>query len=163
MRHFLSLKFDYFTNFPIRSNWLVAVKQKMKTPNKYNKKRTCKNIIIFLLFLKFLKKTMFKSMDLKILLNVFIQPSQQNLFNYLRAPYKNKLSRNQIYNPRFKLSFTLKFYKLEWESHTSPIVTINFINFFKKNLISFESNILYLNKIKVFYKSFFKIYWNYNN
>lgn len=120
MKHFLSLKFDYFTNFPIKSNWVTTTKKKMKISKKDSKKRMCKNVMLFILFLKFLKKGVFKLVDLKVGLNVLIQPYKQNVFNYLRAPYKNKLSRNQIYNPRFKISLLLKFHKSNLHEHKEP-------------------------------------------
>lgn len=158
MRHFLSLKFDYFTNFPVKSNWMSLTRQEIKTSNKNSRKRMCKNIILFILFLKFLKKIVFKIVNLKIKLGILIQPRRQNIFNYLRAPYKNKLARNQIYNPRFKLSLNLNFYKFDLYEHEQPGVSFELINFLKKNLSGFESNILYLNKICIFYKAFFKTY-----
>jgi hypothetical protein len=113
-------------------------------------------------FLKFLKKLFFRKSRIWFKYFIFIKPIKKNIFNYLRAPYKNKLSRNQLYTPRYKFSVTIKIYQGTKYEHDSPDPYKNIINFFKKNLLCLESNIIYLNKIKISYKAFLKNYCNHN-
>lgn len=165
MTTFLILKFDYFTNFSIKSNWSLEVdnsifrKKSIKTVNK----QICKNFILLLTFLKFLNTVLFNGGGGELLVSVFVKPSRQNIFNYLRAPYKNKLSRNQLYIPRFKLSITVFLKNRSYFFVQNPSLISRYVNFFKKNLFSVESNVLYLNKLRIFYKNCIINYWNYKD
>ena len=161
----LILKFDYFTNFSIKSNWSLEADNSVFRAKfvKTTSKQICKNFILLLTFLKYLNTVLFNKSVGGLLVSVFVKPSKQNIFNYLRAPYKNKLSRNQLYTPRFKLTITVVFKNSVCVFFKNPSLISGCINFFKKNLFSMESNILYLNKLRISYRSYIVNYWNYKS
>jgi hypothetical protein len=116
-------------------------------------KNFCKNFIILLVFLKFLKKMFFKKSGLGVKCGIFIKPLKKNIFNYLRAPYKNKLSRNQLFLPRYKFSVVVTVFYGGFYKRGESTSYIFLINFFKKNLICVESNITYLHRVGIAHKS----------
>jgi len=153
----LNLNFFYHSNFPIKSNFNYYAQKKNLFNKKMaflkNDKKICKNFFLLILFLKYLNLKLAVSGGVFFRYRFFIKPNRQNIFNYLRAPYKNKLARNQVYIPRYKFSVNLslltvvKMHAYPY-THYSPV-----LNFFKKNLVGISSNIFYLNKIKINYKS----------
>lgn len=165
MKTILILKLHYFTNFPIKSNVTYNFKKFHLTEIKPNtlKKKFCKNFFLLLIFLNFLQTQFDKKNKFAMRFKFFIKPNKQNIFNYLRAPYKNKLSRNQIYTPKYKLSISIFFSKNYFYKHGDVFFYKYLLNFLKKNLLCLESNIIYINKINVLYKSVLFKYWNYKN
>jgi hypothetical protein len=164
MKNNLSLIFHYWSNYPIQSNWAEGNKLYMSMYSKiknFNSKM-CKNFIILIFFLRFFKKKILKNRSLdKIKYSYFIKPQKKNIFNYLRAPYKNKTSRNQLYTPRHKFSIKIEFFSKKFYTYSKHISYTWIIQFFKKNFICFESNIVYLNKLNILYKGVVRGFWNY--
>ena len=158
----LKIQFDYHTNFPIRSNWALSLhKQTLKPTDLKSGKNFCKNFIILILFLKFLKKSFFKKVGLLITWSFFIKPNRQNIFNYLRAPYKNKLARNQVYIPRYKFSIKVNFLTPQSHTHVGHGTQNLLINLLKSSLCCFESNVTYLNRVNIKQTTSIKDFWNY--
>ena len=155
MKNNLSLTFHYWSNYPIKSN-LISPEQiyssfypKIKNFNK----KMCKNFIILIFFLKYLTKKLSKINNIDVIrYSFFIKPTKQNIFNYLRAPYKNKTSRNQLYTPRHKFLLKIQIFSKNYYIHNNFKIYNFLLNFLKKNLICFESNIIYLNKLNILYK-----------
>lgn len=164
MNYLCSLKFNYVCNFPIKSNLsnqTTNLHRALVLKTNDTKKIFCKNFIIFIVFLKFLKKVFFKKSGVFIKYTFFIKPNTKNIFNFLKAPYKNKLSRNQLYTPRYKLNISIYLYKISPLLYINPHIYVNTVNFFKKNLICLESNLIFLDKVQINFNVFLKNYWNY--
>jgi len=135
---------NFITNFrPINTNKNNTLFLKVKTKNRI----MCRNFILFLLLITFLKKN-----DFFLNFSFFVKPFFKKSSVILRAPYKNKLSRHQLsynrYNLLIKFSFKL--------TNILFIKKKNDFNFLVKKLKSFffwfESNICYQHKIKfIFY------------
>ncbi len=160
----LGLNFSYFSNFPIKSNFEFKANNLLTKKLTFisNDKKICKNFFLLILFLKYLNLKFFKKTKFNLKYSFFIKPNQQNIFNYLRAPYKNKLARNQLYIPRYKFSiqiFISTYVDFYFKSHTHYLLILYFL---KKHLSGLSSNIFYINKINIKYKSFLKNVWNYN-
>lgn len=120
-------------------------------------KKMCKNFIVLIFFLRFFKKKILKNSLLnKIKYSYFVKPQKKNIFNYLRAPYKNKTSRDQLYTPRHKFSIKIEFFSKKIYNHHKYVNYTLIIKFLKKNFICFESNIMYLNKLNILYKGIVK-------
>lgn len=162
----LNLNFSYFSNFPIKSNFIFYVKKSYTLDKKLffknNNKKLCKNFFLLILFLRYLNLKIFKKNNFFIKYNFFIKPNSQNIFNYLRAPYKNKLARNQLYTPRYKFSIQVSVLTPLNFNFSNQFYHLSVLDFLKKNLVGISSNIFYLNKINIKYKSFCKDLWNYN-
>jgi hypothetical protein len=99
----------YYSNFPFRS-LAGNLFELNNTPIKSSSKIVSKNFIMFILFLKFFNKKTNKSSKSVLKFKFLTQPSRKNIFNFLRAPYKNKLARNQLYTPMFKCTIQFFFY-----------------------------------------------------
>lgn len=154
----LKLNFFYFSNFPIKSNFILPRGANNLSNRKvvYNsaEKKICKNFFLLILFIKYLTLKSIQKNNFFVSYKFFIKPNQQNIFNYLRAPYKNKLARNQLYIPRYKFSLQITIStltKIFFNSNTHYNIVLNFL---KKYLIGVSSNIFYINKIKIQYKAF---------
>jgi len=126
------------TNTNINSNFFF----KIKTKNRI----MCRNFILFLLLINYLKKN-----DFFLNFSFFIKPFFKKSSIILRAPYKNKMSRHHLsynrYNLLIKFNFNFNNYVL--------IQNINDLNFLIKKIKSFflwfESNICYQHKIKLIF------------
>lgn len=151
----LKLNFFYYSNFPIKSNFNFGLQKHLlggKITPVGRDKKVCKNFFLLILFLKYINLKLLSEGNIFFKYKFFIKPNQQNIFNYLRAPYKNKLSRNQVYMPRYKFSIELNLL-----TNTLPIKQPHqsyfiILKFFKMALVGISSNIFYLNKIKINYK-----------
>ena len=121
---------------------------------KSNKKIFCRNFFLFLFLLKYINN-FFLCKNIKF----FVKPLKKNFNNILRAPYKNKLSRHQIsifryiINIKFLFSINIFIFK-----------KLNFLFIFLKNFLIFfnflETNVIYKNKLKLFFN--FKLKNNFN-
>jgi hypothetical protein len=104
----------------------------------------CRNFILFLLLINYLKKNNFF-----LNFSFFVKPFFKKSSVILRAPYKNKLSRHQLAYNRYNLMlrFDLKL------NNIINITKINDLIFLIKKIKSFflrfESNICYQHKIKL--------------
>lgn len=96
--------------------------------NKNKKKIYCRNLFLFLFLLKYLDSFI----NCKNI-TIFIKPRKKQFFNILKAPYKNKLAKNQIgffrYFIIFKFIFNLSLYNFNNYN--------NFFFFFKKMIFFF--------------------------
>ena len=116
-----------------------------------------RNFFLFLFLLKYLNN----KNQIKTNQSIWIKPAKKKIITLLKAPYKNKLARNQLLFKRFFFVYKIKFnlqQKLEFKTLS------NFIEFTKslKNFNFFlESNLVYQYRTKIsfnFYLSeFFKI------
>lgn len=108
------------TNTNINSNFFF----KIKTKNRI----MCRNFILFLLLINYLKKN-----DFFLNFSFFIKPFFKKSSIILRAPYKNKMSRHHLsynrYNLLIKFNFNFNNYVL--------IQNINDLNFLIKKIKSF--------------------------
>lgn len=163
----LTYSLNFFTNFrPGFTNTIFF--KKIRTKNRV----ICRNFIVFILLIKyftdnsndsnsnFFKK---KSKNINIFnklnfikTSVFVKPCKMKLFNILRAPYKNKLSRHQIQLYRYKI-------KVSFQYNLCDVVTINNTNFlfqFFKKLknfyIFFESNLMQQHSVKTSFSISYK-------
>lgn len=149
MKNFI-VKINYNSHFnPIFYKKFNNIKNKNKI------KINCRNLILFLFLIKY-SNNFFKNSKV----TVFIKPKKKYYINILKAPYKNKLSKNQIgflkYFILFKFYINLKYSKMFFFNE------IQFFKFFNNFIIFFnffETNILKNNKIifyfKFVYKNFF--------
>lgn len=87
----ISLKYvtNFNPNFFVKSTTL----NKNFFKKKNNEKINCKSFILFVLLLK---NTFTDSS-----VSVFVKPKKSSIYNILRAPYKNKMSRHQLTFSRF--------------------------------------------------------------
>ena len=116
---------NFITNFrPINTNINSNTFFKIKTKNRI----MCRNFILFLLLINYLKHNVF---FLKF--SFFVKPFFKKSAVILRAPYKNKLSRHQLSYNRYQL--TLKFnFKL---NSLVKLTHINDLIFLIKKIKSF--------------------------
>ena len=109
--------------------------------NKNKKKIICRNFFLFLFLLNFMKNFLFCK-NIKL----FIKPKKKSFVNILKAPYKNKLSKNQIglfrYFIIFKLTIFINIYNFN-NFNQLFLFLKKFILFFK----FFETNIVYNYKL----------------
>ena len=105
----IKIKLNYISNFnPNISN------------NKILKKKIfCKNFIIFLLFLNFFKNNK---------ISIFFKPTFKKSFDILKAPYRFKMSKNQLYFSRFNILVCFSFDKVIHIDNNKSI-----IYFYKQN------------------------------
>lgn len=125
--------------------------------NIFNRKKTnrvsCKKFILFIFFFNYLsaKYTFFNK------ITIFVKPKYFNTQTVLRAPYRYKLSRDQLTFSRYYIvcSFIFKnfFNFIAFSSITEISI---FINRIKTIIPFFESNICFQKKIKVYFNFFFK-------
>lgn len=137
-KNFIKISLKYITNF--NPNFLIK-------PSNLNKnsdiigKINCKNFILFVLLIK----TIFKNEKIKF----FVNPKKSNIYNILRAPYKNKMSKHQLTFNRFYFNINITL-NLKKEIFFKNIKSINDFVFFLKNFYSFfESNICFQHKSKI--------------
>lgn len=116
---------NFITNFrPISTNINSNFFFKVKTKNRI----MCRNFILFLLLINFLKNSFF-FLDFSF----FVKPFFKKSSVILRAPYKNKLSRHQLAYSRYNL--VLKFnFKL---NHFLKLTKLNDLIFLINKIKSF--------------------------
>lgn len=136
-KNFIKISLKYITNF--NPNFLI--KPSNLNTNHYKNKNdriNCKNFILFFLLIK----NIFKNEKI----NFFIKPKKSNLYNILRAPYKNKMSKHQITFNRFYFNISV-FLFLKNPIKFDNIYSLSNFIFFLKNFYSFfESNICFQHK-----------------
>jgi hypothetical protein len=139
----LKLSINYVSNF----NFLDI----------FNKKKInrvgCKKFILFIFFFNYLniRYTFFKKITL------FVKPKYFNTQTILRAPYRYKLSRDQLTFSRHHIicSFLFKnFLNFIILNKINDLFIL--LNIFKKLFPLFESNICFQKKIKIYFNFFFK-------
>jgi hypothetical protein len=136
--NFIKISLKYITNF--NPNFLIKPSNLNKNVNK-NEKINCKNFILFLLLLK----NVFKNEKIKF----FINPKKSNLYNILRAPYKNKMSKHQITFNRFYFNISIILFLKKPIIFNNTVSVSNFIYFFKNFYSFFESNICFQHKSNI--------------
>lgn len=116
---------NFITNFrPVSTNINSNFFFKVKSKNRI----MCRNFILFLLLISYLKNTEFF-----LNFSFFVKPFFKKSSVILRAPYKNKLSRHQLAYNRYNLMlrFNLKL------NYLINLTQINEINFLIKKIKSF--------------------------
>jgi hypothetical protein len=132
---------NFITNFrPISTNINSNFFFKVKTKNRI----MCRNFILFLLLINFLKNSFF-FLDFSF----FVKPFFKKSSVILRAPYKNKLSRHQLAYSRYNLMLKFNFKLNHFLKLTKLNDLIFLINKIKSFFLWFESNICYQHKIKL--------------
>jgi hypothetical protein len=132
---------NFITNFrPVNTNINSNFFFKIKSKNRI----MCRNFVLFLLLISFLKNTEFF-----LNFSFFVKPFFKKSSVILRAPYKNKLSRHQLAYNRYNLMlrFNLKLNYLINLTQISEVVFL--IKKIKSFFLWFESNICYQHKIKL--------------
>jgi len=127
----IKIKLNYISNF----NFNISKNNVLK------KKIFCKNFIIFLMFLNFFNKNK---------VSIMYKPKLRKSFDVLRAPYRFKMSKNQLYFSRFHIVVSFFFIK-----NINIISNYNLIYFYSnilKFFQKFEVNICIQNSIKVYFK-----------
>ena len=126
----------YLSNFYINPRLLKKKATKIQ----------CKKFILFLFFFFFFKKKFF----LKKNIIFFILPSFTSSFSILRAPYRFKLSRDQLTLKHYFFKFTFilnkNFNNIFFDNIS---LLLNFLNFLKKFSNRLESNICFQKKITI--------------
>lgn len=92
------------------------------------------------MFLNFFKKNN---------ISIFFKPIFKRKFDILKAPYRFKMSKNQLYFSRYNILVVFYFNK-----NICILTTNNILNFYKhilKFFLNFEVNICLQNSIKVFF------------
>jgi len=130
------------TNF--NPNFSIKPQNLNKNYNNKSDKINCKNFILFLLLLK----NIFQNNSITI----FVKPKKSSLYNILRAPYKNKMSKHQLGFSRFffNISVILQLSNLVFFKNPSNLVV--FLNFLKNFYSFFESNICFQHKSQINFK-----------
>lgn len=138
----IKISLKYVTNFS--PNFFFKTKNiNLSRFNLNNDRINCKHFILFILMLK----NVFKNSKTSL----FVKPKKSKLFNILRAPYKNKMSKHQITFNRFffNISIELTLSKKLSFYHNNQLV---FFVYFLKNFYSFfESNICFQHKSSIFF------------
>lgn len=92
----------------------------------------------------------------------FIQPQYFGLFTVLRAPYRYKISRDQLTFNRYFINF---FFYLKSEFNYLTFQKYgqiyNYIHVYLKLLDVFETNFFFKKKLKITLNFFFKSFFNY--
>lgn len=132
---------NFITNFrPINTNINSNFFFRVKTKNRI----MCRNFVLFLLLINYLKKNNFFSN-----FSFFVKPFFKKSSVILRAPYKNKLSRHQLAYNRYNLMlrFNLKINDFIQLNQINDLIFL--IKKIKSFFLWFESNICYQHKIKL--------------
>ena len=92
------------------------------------------------MFLNFLNKNK---------IHIFFKPNSRKKFDILKAPYRFKMSKNQLYFSRFDVLISFLFFsKISIHNNNLLYLYTNLLNFFH----NFEVNICIQNCIKIFFK-----------
>lgn len=144
----LTIQLFYNSNFCVLTNIT-------KTPNyprlflKSSNKILCKNFLIFYLFLKIFN---FKGGQSQLRLlkpTIHSTKTSNNIHNILRAPYKNKLARNQLTTPLFKFSIKITHHANQRAPLQSPAAYFYLLCVVIPIFSTFESNVINLNKVRI--------------
>lgn len=143
MKKTFKISINYISNFQFFGNFLKTQKSKIN----------CKNFILFIFFFNFLLKKY--NWFYKFI--YFFKPKYSVNYTLLRAPYRYKLSRDQLTFSRYFLliSFVFKnpFYLIRNINNKD---IIKFISFFYKFIPFFETNIYFQKKITLYFNFFFE-------
>jgi len=121
----LSIYMNFITNFrPINTNINSNFFFKIKSKNRI----MCRNFILFLLLITYLKKNNFF-----LNFSFFVKPFFKKSNIILRAPYKNKLSRHHLSYNRYNLliKFNFNLYSI------INLINLSDLTFFIKKVKSF--------------------------
>jgi len=154
------LKFTVSLNYT--SNFKLDKSDINSASKQYQNRVLSKNMIYFLLYFNKLCKTN-DTYNNKV--NFFFKPSKINSYTVLRAPYRYKISRNQIEIKRFNFicqnSFVLKNYKnLNVTSFSNIYEIANEVSSFFKD---YSTNMCTQDKIKIRFSINFKDYFTFKN
>lgn len=131
----IKINLKYVTNF--NPNILVKP-QNLNKNYKNSDKINCKNFILFILLIKYIFK--------KENISIFVKPKKSNIYNILRAPYKNKMARHQITFSRFFFNISIQINNSVDLIFTNKNSIITFIKFLKNFYSFFESNVCFQHK-----------------
>ena len=123
-----------------------------------NSKIVLRNFFLFIFLLKYLNKKKNKFLNQTI----WIKPKKKKIITILKAPYKNKLARNQLLLKRFFIIYKLKlinFEKIEFDSFEK---TMQFVKFFKNFNFFLESSLVYQYRTKITFKFYFSNFFKLN-
>jgi len=160
MTNFIKTQFFYTSNFPYKSGVGTTTFGNF-IKSKRSDKIICKNFLILYVFLKILNKKNTQLPLFTIKINSCSNPGKKNIINLLKAPYKNKLARNQITTPLFKFSIKITYIYLKDVMFSNPNYFLIFLNLLLNSFGYFESNVTYLNKLRVAINFKVTDYWNY--
>lgn len=135
--YFLNIKTNLITNFKPNLNF------NQKTLKFYKKNPTqiyCKIFFIYIILIKY--KNFFKKS------NIFIKKQIKNTHTILRSPYRHKLARHQLFFNRYLIYSKIKI-KLNCIIFKDIKNLFIFIKKLKKVKFFFESNVIYINNIKI--------------
>jgi len=139
----LKISINYISNFKLLNIF---------TKKKYNR-ANCKKFILFIFFFNFLniKYKWFSKVKL------FIKPRYSNTYTLLRAPYRFKLSRDQVTFSRYHIVCSMLFkHALNYFKFLKTKDIFIFFNLLRNLIPAFESNVCYQKKIKIYFNFFFK-------
>lgn len=143
----------YVTNFSadsaVRHSNLYDTK--IKNKRKMYIKKSCRHFILFVYFLK----NIFSNHNISI----FVKPKKINIFNILRAPYKNKISKHQMTLSRFYLNVSLKIKLNDFIHFNNTNSVTNIVNFLKSFYSFFESNICFQHKSNMYFHFYLNNYF----
>ena len=126
----IKVNLNYISNFNVNISSNSFLKKKI----------FCKNFIVFLMFLNFLKKKK---------ISIFFKPVFKRSFDMLKAPYRFKMSKNQLYFSRFDILVSFLFSKNVLVTNKQKILF--FYKYIFKFFLNFEVNICLQSSIKVFF------------
>lgn len=112
--------------------------------NRNNDKINCKNFVLFILLLK----NIFKKKKIAI----FAKPKKSSIYNILRAPYKNKMSKHQITLSRFNFNVTVSLDLKQTISLKNINQLVGTLTSLKNFYSFFESNICFQHKSAISFK-----------
>lgn len=148
MQNYISTQFYYNSNFPFKSDANYANFSK-SFKYKISDKIFCKNFLILYFFIRCVGQNSGINTTLQTKVNFYSNPSKKNIFNVLKAPYKNKLARNQLTTPLYKFSVKLTHTYANTTVANNPTIFFLILSIFLKSFSFFESNVAYLNKIRL--------------
>lgn len=160
MKSLLYTTLYYYSNFP-PANFSKLSRYGTPLPIKSSSKILSKNYIILILFLKFLSAKHPKNKPTAFSTRFLIKPHKSNIANFLRAPYKNKLSRNQLYTPIYRFSIQIRVHTTHTPLLSNPSYYVMLTKYLCSHFNFFESNITYLSKIRFNVHADMRNYWNY--
>ena len=149
----LSISSNFITNF--KPSLYLNLKNISKLKKNSNQKY-CKLFFIYILLFKY-KNNFFKKS------NIFIKKQKKKVYTILRSPYRHKLARHQIYLNRYYINFSvaIKLNSVLLINNFKKLLNIVF--FLKKFNNVFESNLIFINNVKIsFYVKYNKLFLLYN-
>lgn len=161
MQNYISTQFYYNSNFPFK-NGVNYTNYAKSFKYQSSDKIFCKNFLILYFFIRCVGQNSGINTTLKTKVNFYSNPPKKNIFNVLKAPYKNKLARNQLTTPLYKFSVKLTHIYPSTIIIHNPTIFFLILSIFLKSFSFFESNVAYLNKIRLLVSVVTNSYWNYN-